>query len=112
VDLSGVAPGLSDLAADQPPVCLLCHSALAGGEFEPALGVRAKKCEQELATSASVAILYGALGESDQAFAWLEKAYQERDPEFTYIKVPGRSFEPLNHDPRFQEFVRRVGPSE
>jgi tetratricopeptide (TPR) repeat protein len=30
-----------------------------------------KKCEQGLATSASVAILYGALGKSDQAFAWL-----------------------------------------
>jgi TolB-like protein/DNA-binding winged helix-turn-helix (wHTH) protein/Flp pilus assembly protein TadD len=71
-----------------------------------------KKSEQGLATSASVAILYGALGESDQAFAWLGKAYQERDPELTYIKVPGRRFEPLNHDPRFQEVVRRVGLPE
>jgi TolB-like protein/DNA-binding winged helix-turn-helix (wHTH) protein/Flp pilus assembly protein TadD len=71
-----------------------------------------KKREQGLATSASVAILYGALGESDQAFAWLGKAYQERDPELTYIKVPGRRFAPLNHDPRFQEVVRRVGLPE
>jgi len=59
-----------------------------------------------------VAILYGALGQSDQAFAWLGKAYKERDPELTYINVPGRRFEPLNHDPRSQEIVRRMGLPE
>jgi hypothetical protein len=49
------------------------------------------------------------LGELDEAFAWLEKAYQERDPELTYIKVPNRRFEPLRHDARFQQFVHRIG---
>jgi len=61
-----------------------------------------------LATSGSVGILYGALGESDEAFAWLEKAYAEHDPELTYIKV-GRRFEPLRHDPRYEKLVRRIG---
>ena len=61
-----------------------------------------------LAMSGSVGILYGALGESDEAFAWLDQAQAERDPELTYIKV-GRRFEPLRHDPRFEELVRRVG---
>ena len=64
--------------------------------------------QQGIAPSASVAILYGALGESDQAFAWLEKAYQERDPQLTYLKA-GRRFEPMRKDPRFGQFVRRVG---
>jgi TolB-like protein/DNA-binding winged helix-turn-helix (wHTH) protein/Flp pilus assembly protein TadD len=64
--------------------------------------------QQGLATSASVGILYGALGESDEAFSWLEKAHRERDPELTYIKV-GRRFEPLRHDPRFEKLVRRIG---
>ena len=40
--------------------------------------------QQGLVPSASVAILYGALGESSEAFAWLEKAYEERDPS-TYL---------------------------
>jgi TolB-like protein/DNA-binding winged helix-turn-helix (wHTH) protein/Flp pilus assembly protein TadD len=57
----------------------------------------------------SVAILYGALGERDQAFVWLNKAYAEHDPQLTYLKVPGRRFEPLRHDPRFGQMVRRVG---
>ena len=64
--------------------------------------------QQGIAPSASVAILYGALGESGQAFAWLEKAYQERDPQLTYLKA-GRRFEPMRKDPRFGQFVRRVG---
>jgi TolB-like protein/Tfp pilus assembly protein PilF len=71
-----------------------------------------KEHERGLVPSGSVAILCGALGELDEAFAWLEKAYQERDPELTYLKVPGRRFEPLRHDPRFQALVRRVGLPE
>jgi TolB-like protein/Tfp pilus assembly protein PilF len=67
--------------------------------------------QQGIAPSASVAVLYGALGELSEAFAWLEKAYQERDPQLTYLKA-GRRFEPLRKDPRYGEFVRRVGLPE
>ncbi len=64
--------------------------------------------QKGLAASGSIGILYGALGESDEAFAWLQKAYAGRDPELTYIKI-GRRFEPLRGDPRYQELVRKVG---
>ncbi|HWO29279.1 MAG TPA: tetratricopeptide repeat protein [Candidatus Acidoferrum sp.] len=64
--------------------------------------------EQGIVPAASVAILFGALGESNEAFVWLEKAYQERDPQLTYLKA-GRRFEPLRQDPRFGQFIRRVG---
>ena len=67
--------------------------------------------QQGFVPSASVAILYGALGESNEAFAWLEKAYEERDPQLVYLKA-GRRFEPLRNDPRFGQFVRRVGLPE
>ncbi|HLX77178.1 MAG TPA: tetratricopeptide repeat protein, partial [Terriglobales bacterium] len=59
--------------------------------------------------SASIGILYGALGDTNQAFAWLQKAYAERDPELTYLKVPNRRFAPLRHDPRFQQLLAQVG---
>ena len=65
--------------------------------------------EQGVVPSGSIAILYGSLGVLDEAFAWLEKAYEERDPELTYIKVPARRFEPLRHDPRYQDMLRRMG---
>ncbi len=75
--------------------------------------VKLKKLhEQRLVPSGSIAILYGALGELDEAFAWLEKAYEERDPELTYLKVPGRRFAPLRHDARFQQMVHRMGLPE
>jgi len=67
--------------------------------------------ERGLVPSGSIAILYGALGELNEAFAWLENAYKERDPQLTYLKA-GRRFEPLRHDPRFQELVHRVGLPE
>jgi len=64
--------------------------------------------QRGLVPSGSVAILYGALGELNEAFAWLEKAYEERDPELTYLKVPGRRFEPLRHDPRYATFLKKM----
>jgi TolB-like protein/Flp pilus assembly protein TadD len=65
--------------------------------------------EQGKVPSGSIGILYGALGEFDQAFAWLDRAYAERDPELTYLKVPKRRFEPLRRDPRFKKLVHRMG---
>ena len=67
--------------------------------------------ERGVVPSGSIAILYGALGDSNEAFAWLEKAYEERDPQLTYLKA-GRRFEPLRQDPRFRELVQRVGLPE
>ena len=64
--------------------------------------------ERGLVPSGSIAILYGALGELNEAFDWLAKAYQERDPQLTYIKVPGRRFEPLRHDTRYATFVKKM----
>jgi TolB-like protein/DNA-binding winged helix-turn-helix (wHTH) protein/Tfp pilus assembly protein PilF len=68
--------------------------------------------QQGLVPAGSIGILYGALGQSDAAFEWLDRAYDERDPELTYLNVPGRRFAPLRHDLRFQELVRRVGLPE
>jgi TolB-like protein/Flp pilus assembly protein TadD len=64
--------------------------------------------QQGVVPSGSVAILHGALGEANDAFAWLEKAYEERDPQLTYIKA-GRRFAPLRKDPRFEKLVHRIG---
>jgi tetratricopeptide (TPR) repeat protein len=81
------------------------------GKRDEALGIVAhlkRKRERGFVPSSSLAIVYGALGEKDEAFAWLEKAYQEHDPQLTYLKV-GPRFDPLRQDPRFRELLRRIG---
>jgi serine/threonine-protein kinase len=47
------------------------------------------------------------LGDHDQAFAWLERAYQERRGWLAYLKVDPM-LDPLRPDPRFAELVRRM----
>jgi len=55
-----------------------------------------------------IAVIYAALGEKDQAFEWLEKAYQERSAFMVLIKVHG-FFDNLRSDPRYKDFLRHVG---
>jgi tetratricopeptide (TPR) repeat protein len=55
-----------------------------------------------------VAVVYTALGEKDQAFEWLQQAYEERSGALTHLKVDPR-FDSLRLDPRFQDLLRRVG---
>jgi TolB-like protein/Tfp pilus assembly protein PilF len=48
------------------------------------------------------------IGDKDQAFVWLEKAYAEHSDTLTVLKVePG--FDSLRSDPRFADLVHRVG---
>jgi TolB-like protein/DNA-binding winged helix-turn-helix (wHTH) protein/Tfp pilus assembly protein PilF len=50
---------------------------------------------------------YLGLGENDEAMAWLERAYEERDQWMVYIKsFPG--WDALRPEPRFQAIVRRM----
>lgn len=52
--------------------------------------------------------IYVQLGEPDQAFEWLERAYEERDPWLVWIKV-NPAFDRVRSDPRFPDLLRRVG---
>lgn len=51
---------------------------------------------------------YLGLGDNEQAFAWLELAYQEQSNLLQFLKVHP-FFDPLRGDPRFADLVRRVG---
>jgi len=54
------------------------------------------------------ASLYGALGESDQAFAWFDKGFDERDNAMIILKVEPM-FDPFRSDSRFSKLLERIG---
>ena len=45
--------------------------------------------------------------QKEQAFEWLEKAYEERDDWFIGLKV-SPMFDGLRSDPRFQDLLERM----
>jgi TolB-like protein/Tfp pilus assembly protein PilF len=51
---------------------------------------------------------YLGLGERDQAFAWLDRAYREHSGILQILKVHP-FFDPVRNDPRFVDLVHRVG---
>lgn len=57
-----------------------------------------------------VAGIYARMGEKDQAFDWLEKAYRERDANLLFLKTD-ESWDSLRADPRFLSLEQRVMPA-
>jgi TolB-like protein len=55
-----------------------------------------------------IAALYADLGDKEQAFHWLDIAYQEHDWELIILNTTF-AFDPLRSDPRFAQMVRKVG---
>jgi serine/threonine protein kinase/cytochrome c-type biogenesis protein CcmH/NrfG len=55
-----------------------------------------------------ISILYVCLGEIDKAFAWLDKAYEERDGSLIYVTVPP-PFDPVRADPRYKQLLDKMG---
>ena len=53
-----------------------------------------------------VAIIYSALGNKDQALAWLERSFKIRPDDPAHLRDP--RFNPLRSDPRFQNLLRRM----
>jgi predicted Zn-dependent protease len=51
-----------------------------------------------------------ALGDREQAFASLERSFQEKSTLFQYLKTHPL-LDPLRDDPRFNDLLRRVGPT-
>jgi tetratricopeptide (TPR) repeat protein len=78
------------------------------GEAQKVLDQLLEESKHKYVSPYSIAIIYEGLGEKDRAFAWLEKAYAERDSNITNLKVDPW-FDSLHSDPRFADLLSRVG---
>ena len=55
-----------------------------------------------------VAMVHVGLRQNDEAFAWLQRAFEQRSLWLGYLNVEPQ-LDPLRSDPRFQELLRHVG---
>lgn len=55
-----------------------------------------------------IASFYARLDQRDEAMAWLERAYEERDFRMEHIRV-AFEFDSLRSNPRFVDLLRRIG---
>src|SRR5712691_975549 len=77
------------------------------GEAETILHELEARARTEYVSPVAVHMVYVGLGERDQAFAWLERAFDERRGWLAYLKVEPM-LDPLRTDPRFAALVRRM----
>ncbi len=90
-------------------------SALDGGFADAGFRGAMKRCAEALAAQAAdkgvlptdVATLYAYAGDKVHALDWLERAYEERDPNLPYLRLP--SYDTLRSEPRFRALERRLG---
>jgi hypothetical protein len=73
-------------------------------------GVEVRQAQRKASYSSAydIAALYAGLGEKDEAFRWLNAAYEERDYQIESLRTDFR-LDPVRSDPRFAELVGKVG---
>jgi len=65
----------------------------------------------EYVSPMAFAELHASLGNTDEAFRWLEKAYQERNSGMLWLRIRtswGSAWDSLRSDPRFDDLVERM----
>lgn len=84
--------------------------ALAGksAETRKILAQLDEMAKQSYVSAYDFAVVHAGFRDKDVVFTWLEKAYQERSAWLALLKADSR-FDPFRSDPRFQQFVTRLG---
>jgi tetratricopeptide (TPR) repeat protein len=94
------------------PTCIanLARAFVASGKRSEAVSLlsdlKKKRSNPGYSNASEIAMIYAALGDTNQAMNWLEKSYEERFNPGVLLR-PG--FDPLRSDSRFQNLVHRVG---
>ena len=100
------------LSGDSPdePATLACAYALSGkrAEARKIISDLESRRRSKYVAPTVIAFIYSALGENDQAFAWMSKALEERDTVLALLKVDP-AFDTLRTDPRFTVLMKGVG---
>jgi hypothetical protein len=82
--------------------------AILGKREEALAGLGELKKDFPSSATEGLAVIYAALRDSEQTFAYLEKSYEARDVYLTFLPVLPE-FRHLHGDPRFADLLRRIG---
>jgi len=101
-----------EISGDTPQVEAQIARVLAvsgkQSEARAALAQLEKDAKREYVPPFDMALVYSGLGENDEAFKWLEKAYADHSTEMIYFKVDPM-LASLHSDPRYQSLLHRMG---
>jgi serine/threonine-protein kinase len=78
------------------------------GVWQARLNQTLERAKREYVSSADIALFYARLNQKDEAFAWLEKAMNERSILFNYLVADAR-FDNLRSDARLPKLLSSVG---
>ena len=87
-----------------------CVNAFLGkrDEARKIIAELTERATHEYIDETLIVYIFTALGDKDQAFAWMEKGFQSRAGNLPWMIMEPK-FDPLRSDPRFGQFVRQIG---
>ncbi|MBI3950869.1 MAG: tetratricopeptide repeat protein [Acidobacteria bacterium] len=101
-----------NVSSDDPALrAMLSRGYALSGRRDEAVRILHQLGEQSQRSYVSpylIALVYTGLGEKDQAFDWLEKAYENRCGWLAWLRVDPK-LDSLRSDSRFADLLRRVG---
>ena len=81
------------------------------GYWQEALKLAGSRVEKGTISPYSIAVLHENLGDTDKAFEWLEKSYEDRSLWLAYLRYDPK-LDRLRSDPRYSDLLRRIGLGE
>jgi TolB-like protein/Flp pilus assembly protein TadD len=102
---------LNSICNDHEVTMLLGVSYAAAGRRDEARGMLARLlsiARRSYIPPYYIAQIYANLGEPDAAFKWLDRAYESRDADLTFLKVDPK-IDCLRQEARFARLLKRLG---
>lgn len=102
--------GLPEALRDQSQIGLAICLAHAGGEKEAReiLSRLERESKRRYVDASSIGVIYAALGQKDEAFAWIDKAVEAHSGRMPMLEL-WPDLEPLRSDPRYAKLAARIG---
>ncbi|MFL6212054.1 MAG: tetratricopeptide repeat protein [Pyrinomonadaceae bacterium] len=66
-----------------------------------------KLSTERYVSPSNIALIYNGLGERDEALAWLERGFEQREPKMVFLKVEPK-WNNLRSEPRFIDLMKRM----